>query len=47
MGLVVFKGITYLLSDLAAQLCAICFVGRVRVDGDDEVGELPIDERAQ
>lgn len=38
--------VTYLLSDVAAQLCAICFVGRVGVDGNDEVGELPIDKLA-
>ena len=37
----------YLLGNLAAQLGAVGFVGCVGVDGDDEVRELPVDERAE
>ena len=39
--------ITYLLGDLAAQLCAICFIGRVGVNRNDEMGKLPADKFAK
>lgn len=39
--------VTYLLGDFATQLCAISFVWGVGVDGNYQVGKLPVDERAQ
>lgn len=37
----------YLLRDFAAELGSKCLIGCIRVDGDDEMGELPADKHAQ